>query len=77
MPVRHFLRNDYLHVLIDIKFLVFVCLALQISIESPGKPYLSGKFPFSPIVDLDSQKKEILPYPRCGFGACLRCGQAF
>jgi len=32
---------------------------------------------FSPIVDLDRQKKEILPYPRCGFGACLRCGQAF
>ena len=23
-----------------------------------------------------TQKKEILPYPRCGFGACLRCGQA-
>ena len=21
-----------------------------------------------------TQKKEILPYPRCGFGACLRCG---
>ena len=20
------------------------------------------------------QKKEIIPYPRCGFGACLRCG---
>ena len=29
--------------------------------------------PFSPTVDLDNQKKEILPYPRCGFGACLRC----
>jgi len=23
-----------------------------------------------------TQKKEIIPYPRCGFGACLRCGQA-
>ena len=23
-----------------------------------------------------TQKKEILPYPRCGFGACLRCGWA-
>ena len=22
-----------------------------------------------------TQKKEILPYPRCGFGACLRCRQ--
>ena len=22
----------------------------------------------------NKQKKEILPYPRCGFGACLRCG---
>ena len=22
-----------------------------------------------------TQKKEIIPYPRCGFGACLRCGQ--
>ena len=32
MPVRHFLHNDYLHILIDIKFLVSVCLALQISI---------------------------------------------
>jgi hypothetical protein len=21
-----------------------------------------------------TQKKEIIPYPRCGFGACLRCG---
>ena len=21
-----------------------------------------------------AQKKEIIPYPRCGFGACLRCG---
>ena len=21
-----------------------------------------------------TQKKEIRPYPRCGFGACLRCG---
>jgi len=21
-----------------------------------------------------TQKKEILPYPRCGFGAYLRCG---
>ena len=29
--------------------------------------------PFSPTVDLDSQKKELIPYPRCGFGACLRC----
>ena len=24
-----------------------------------------------------SQKKEILAYPRCGFGACLRCERAF
>ena len=24
----------------------------------------------------NTQKKEILPYPRCGFGACLRCRQA-
>ena len=23
------------------------------------------------------QKKEIIPYPRCGFGACLRCERAF
>ena len=33
--------------------------------------------PFSPTVDLDSQKKEKIPYPRCGFGACLRCERAF
>ena len=32
--------------------------------------------PHSTTVDLDNQKKEILPYPRCGFGACLRCRQA-
>ena len=24
----------------------------------------------------NTQKKEIIPYPRCGFGACFRCGQA-
>ena len=24
----------------------------------------------------NTQKKEIIPYPRCGFGACLRCGWA-
>ena len=23
---------------------------------------------------LHSQKKENIPYPRCGFGACLGCG---
>ena len=23
-----------------------------------------------------TQKKEIIPYPRCGFGACIRCGRA-
>ena len=27
-------------------------------------------------VDLDSQKKEKIRYPRCGLGACLRCGRA-
>ena len=32
MPNRHFLRSDYLHILMDIKFLVSVCLALQIRI---------------------------------------------
>ena len=25
-------------------------------------------------VDLDSQKKEKIRYPRCDLGACLRCG---
>jgi len=29
--------------------------------------------PHCPTVDLDSQKKEKMIYPRCGFGACLRC----
>ena len=24
-----------------------------------------------------TQKKEKMTYPRCGFGACLKCGQAF
>jgi len=32
MPNRHFLRSDYLHFFFYLKFLVFVSLALQISI---------------------------------------------
>ena len=32
MPVRHFLRRDYLHILFYIKFLVFVSLVHQIRI---------------------------------------------
>ena len=32
MPVRHFLRSDYLHIFFSIKFLVFVSLVPQISI---------------------------------------------
>ena len=32
MPVRHFLRRDYLHILFYIKILVFVSLVQQISI---------------------------------------------
>ena len=24
-----------------------------------------------------TQKKETMPYPRCGFGVCLRCGEHF
>ena len=35
---------------------------------------LNTNFHLESIVDLDSQKKEKLPYPRCGLGACLRCG---
>ncbi len=35
---------------------------------------LNTNFHLESIVDLDSQKKEKLPYPRCGFGACLGCG---
>ena len=31
MPVRHFLRRDYLHIFFYIKFLVFVSLVPQIS----------------------------------------------
>ena len=49
-----------------------------------NKPQPSVPFPISfpkTIVFIPSgaktQKKEILPYPRCGFGACLRCGRAF
>ena len=34
MPVRHFLRRDYLHILFYIKFLVFVSLIHQIRIYS-------------------------------------------
>ena len=32
MPVRHFLRRDYLHIVLYIKFLLFVSLVQQISI---------------------------------------------
>ena len=32
MPVRHFLRSDYLHIFFSIKFLLFVSLLPQISI---------------------------------------------
>ena len=32
MPVRHFLRSDYLHIFFSIKFLVFLSLDTQISI---------------------------------------------
>ena len=32
MPVRHFLRSDYLHISFSIKFLLFVSLVPQISI---------------------------------------------
>ena len=32
MPVRHFLRSDYLHIFFYIKFLLFVSLVHQISI---------------------------------------------
>ena len=31
MPVRHFLRSDYLHIIFYIKFLLFVSLAPQIN----------------------------------------------
>ena len=34
MPVRHFLRRDYLHILFYIKFLIFVSLIHQIKIYS-------------------------------------------
>ena len=32
MPVRHFIRRDYLHILFYIKFLLFVSLVHQIRI---------------------------------------------
>ena len=35
MPVRHFLRRDYLHIFFSIKFLVFVSLVPQISYLIP------------------------------------------
>ena len=34
MPVMHFLRRDYLHILFYIKFLIFVSLIHQIKIYS-------------------------------------------
>ena len=59
-------RNRTLYVYVS--FLEFDFLESYIFLENP---------PFSPTVDLDSQKKEIIPYPRCGFGVCLRCERAF
>ena len=53
---------------INVSFLEFDFLESHIFLENP---------PFSPTVDLDSQKKETIPYPRCGFGVCLRCERAF
>ena len=37
---------------------------------------VSSSLLISPPSGAKTQKKEILPYPRCGFGACLRCGWA-
>jgi len=53
---------------INVSFLEFDFLESHIFLENPL---------FSPTVDLDSQKKETIPYPRCGFGVCLRCERAF
>ena len=40
-------------------------------------PFISPKtIKFIPS-EAKTQKKEIIPYPRCGFGACLRCERAF
>ena len=36
----------------------------------------SSSLLLSPPSGAKTQKKEILSYPRCGFGACLRCGWA-
>ena len=41
---------------INVSFLEFDFLESHIFLENP---------PFSPTVDLDSQKKETIPYPRC------------
>ena len=44
MPVRHFLRRDYLHILFYIKFLLFVSLVYQIRIFKGILQYLTVVF---------------------------------
>ena len=48
-----------------------------------NKPQHSVSFPIplqrllhSFLLEPKQTKKETIPYPRCGFGACLRCGRA-
>ena len=63
MPVRHFLRRDYLHIFFYLKFLVFVSLVPQISYLIPHLHQLWI---------WNSQKKEILPYPICSVVAVFK-----
>ena len=44
MPVRHFLRRDYLHIFFYIKFLLFVSLVQQISIYNDSCNVVSISF---------------------------------
>ena len=80
MPARHFYLLRH-HILFNIKFLLFVSFLFfgsrwELVLEFDGRRGLSRNLesPSLLTVDLDSQKKEKTLYPRCGFGACLRCG---
>ena len=77
MPDRHFYLLRH-HILFYINFCCSVC---WLQMESRFWFRKKGDCPeiydfYSPQLWI-SQKKEKMIYPRCVFGACLRCGRAF
>ena len=58
----------------NISFSLLDDIPSEQAVDSCPRPLLSPK----PILFIprgaNTQKKETISYPRCGFGACLRCG---